>query len=68
MKYASALFAVTLLAGCGVETTSTAATAAATKAREAEAAQQTQERFQQKLDAANQQATERLQAMEQGKE
>jgi hypothetical protein len=41
------------LAGCGLETTSTAATAAAAKKQEIEAGKQTMQQFQQKLDQAN---------------
>lgn len=44
-----------LLAGCGVETASTAATAGAIKKEEVEQGRRNLEQFQQKLDQANQQ-------------
>jgi curli biogenesis system outer membrane secretion channel CsgG len=47
------------LAGCGLETASTAATAAAIKKQELEEGKKTMERAQQKIDAAMQQAQQR---------
>lgn len=47
------------LAGCGVETATTAATGAAIKARELEEGKKTQERAQQKIDQAMQQMQQR---------
>jgi uncharacterized lipoprotein YajG len=53
--------ALLLLAGCGVsETAVTAAAGAAAKGQEAEAAKETQERVEARLEAATQQAQERL--------
>ena len=49
------------LAGCGVETASTAATAAQIKARELEEGKKTQQRAQQKIDQATEQMQERAQ-------
>lgn len=46
------IFAVFLLAGCGVEVAGTAATVAAGKAKEAEEAKKTMEQYQQNLDTA----------------
>ena len=54
-------FALAALAGCGVETASTAATAAQIKAREIEEAKKTQQRAQGKIDQATQQMYERAQ-------
>ena len=47
------------LAGCGVETATTAATAASIKKQELEQAQKTQQQAQQKIDAAVQQMQQR---------
>ena len=47
------------LAGCGVETASTAATAASLKKQEVEQGQKTMTRAQQKIDAAMQQMQQR---------
>lgn len=47
------------LAGCGVETASTAATAAALKKQEVEQGQKTMQRAQEKIDGATQQAQQR---------
>jgi len=52
MKTFLALFAAAALAGCGVETATTAATAAAIKKQELEQGQKTMQRAQQKIDAA----------------
>ena len=62
------LLAITLasaLAGCGVETASTAATAAAIKKQELQEGQKTMQRAQQKIDAAAQQMQQRAGANEQ---
>lgn len=48
-----------LLAGCGVETASTAATAGALKKQEVEQGQRTMEQARQKIDAATQQLQQR---------
>ncbi len=48
------IFALALLAGCGVEVAGTAATGAVAKAKEAEEAKKTMEQYQQKLDTAQQ--------------
>jgi curli biogenesis system outer membrane secretion channel CsgG len=47
------------LAGCGLETASTAATAASIKKQELQEGQKTMERAQQKIDAAMQQTQQR---------
>lgn len=64
MKRLTVLLVFALLAGCGVETASTAATVGAAKAKEAEQAQNTKERVQQQIDAASAQTAARLQATE----
>lgn len=53
--------AVAALAGCGVETATTAATGAAIKKKELEEGKKTQERAQQKIDQAMDQAQQRAQ-------
>jgi hypothetical protein len=56
------LFALTLaasLAGCGLETASTAATAASIKKQEMQEGKKTMDRAQQKIDGAMQQAQQR---------
>jgi curli biogenesis system outer membrane secretion channel CsgG len=56
------LFALALaasLAGCGLETASTAATAASIKKQELQEGKKTMERAQQKIDGAMQQAQQR---------
>lgn len=50
-----------LVAGCGAEIFGSAATGAASKAEEVKQAQKTKEQVQQRLDAANQEAQQRLQ-------
>lgn len=65
MKHLTILVTFALLSGCGVETASTAATAGVAKAKEAEQARNTRDRMQQQIDAANAQATARLQAADQ---
>ena len=49
------------VAGCGVETASTAATGGAIKAQEAEAAKKTQDQMRQKIDQTMDQAQQRSQ-------
>jgi NifU-like protein involved in Fe-S cluster formation len=53
--------AVAVLAGCGVETATTAATGAAIKAKEVEAAKKTQDQMRQKIDQTMEQAQQRAQ-------
>lgn len=53
--------AVAALAGCGVETATTAATGAAIKKKELEEGKKTQERAQQKIDQAMDQMQQRAQ-------
>ena len=53
--------AVVALAGCGVETATTAATGAAIKKKELEEGKKTQERMQQKIDQAVDQMQQRAQ-------
>lgn len=50
-----------LVAGCGAEILGSAATGAASKAEEVKQAEKTKEQVQQRLDAANQEAQQRLQ-------
>ena len=52
---------IAALAGCGVETASTAATGAAIKAKEVEAAAKTQDQMRQKIDQTMEQAQQRAQ-------
>ena len=59
MKTLIAITATLALAGCGVETAGSAATAASIKKQELQEAQKTQERAQQKVDAAVQQMQQR---------
>jgi len=59
MKTLLALIAAAALAGCGVETATTAATAASIKKQELEQGQKTLQRAQQKIDAAVVQMQER---------
>jgi NifU-like protein involved in Fe-S cluster formation len=54
-----AISLLAVLAGCGVETATTAATGAAIKKREIEQAKKTQEQLQQKIEQANQQLQQR---------
>ena len=55
MKTILAIGVTAALAGCGVETASTAATAASLKKQEMEQGQKTMQHAQQKIDAAAQQ-------------
>jgi NifU-like protein involved in Fe-S cluster formation len=61
MRRLIVLLAVAALAGCGVETATTAATGAAVKKKELEEGQKTQERAQQKIGEAMEQAQQRAQ-------
>lgn len=59
MKTLLVLVATAALAGCGVETATTAATAAAIKKQELEQGQKTMQQARQKVDAAMQQVQQR---------
>ena len=59
MRSIVALAVAAALAGCGVETASTAATAASLKKQEMQQGQKTMERAQQKIDGAVQQMQDR---------
>ena len=59
MKTLLAIAMAGALAGCGVETASTAATAASIKKQELEEGKKTMERAQQKIDGAMQQMQQR---------
>lgn len=59
--HALVALAVVTLAGCGVETATTAATGAAIKAKEVEAAKKTQDQTRQKIDQAMDQMQQRAQ-------
>jgi curli biogenesis system outer membrane secretion channel CsgG len=59
MKMLAVFLAAAALAGCGVETVSTAATAAAIKKQEIEQGQRTMQQAQQKIDSAMQQMQQR---------
>ena len=59
MKKLLALAMASALAGCGVETASTAATAASIKNQELQEGQKTMQRAQQKIDGAMQQVQQR---------
>ena len=58
-------FIAAALAGCGVETASTAATAASIKKQELEEGKKTMQRAQQKIDGAMQQVQQRAGSNEQ---
>ena len=60
MYKSSAVLLLFLLSGCGAEVATSAATVAALKAKEMEQAKKTQEQAMKKLDAANQDAQQRL--------
>jgi NifU-like protein involved in Fe-S cluster formation len=60
MRRLSALALSLLLTGCGADVATTAATEATFKAKEVEQARKTKEQVVQKLDAANQEAQQRL--------
>lgn len=59
MRMPVAVVVAAVLAGCGVETASTAATAASLKKQELQEGQRTMQRAQQKIDGAMQQMQER---------
>jgi hypothetical protein len=59
MKTLLAIAAAAALAGCGVETASTAASAAAIKKQELEQGQKTMQQTRQKIDGAMQQMQQR---------
>ncbi|KPK08521.1 MAG: hypothetical protein AMJ64_03160 [Betaproteobacteria bacterium SG8_39] len=59
MKTLIAIALAAALAGCGVETASTAATAAALKKQELQQGQNSMQRAQQNIDSAMQQAQQR---------
>ncbi|HWI37194.1 MAG TPA: hypothetical protein VNU64_12140 [Burkholderiales bacterium] len=59
MKTLLVIVATAALAGCGVETATTAATAAAIKKQELEQGQKTMQQTRQKIDAAMQQVQQR---------
>jgi outer membrane biogenesis lipoprotein LolB len=59
MKTLVAITAAALLAGCGLDTASSAATAASLKKQELEQGQKTMQQAQQKIDSAMQQVQER---------
>ena len=59
MKTLLVLVATAALAGCGVETATTAATAAEIKKQELEQGQKTMQQTRQKIDAAMQQVQQR---------
>jgi len=59
MKTLLTIVAALALAGCGLETASTAATAASLKKQEVEQGQKTMQRTQEKIDGAMQQLQQR---------
>jgi curli biogenesis system outer membrane secretion channel CsgG len=59
MKTLLAITAIAALAGCGVDTATSAATAASIKKQELEQGQKTLQQAQQKIDAAMQQLQQR---------
>ena len=61
MRFLFVLMCDGFLSACGVETATTAAAVATAKAKEAQAAKKTEARVIQQIDAANQQAEQRLQ-------
>jgi curli biogenesis system outer membrane secretion channel CsgG len=65
MKTLLVIAATAVLAGCGVETASTAATAASIKKQELQEGQKTMQRAQQKIDGAAQQMQQRPGSTEQ---
>jgi curli biogenesis system outer membrane secretion channel CsgG len=62
MKTLIAFIAIAALAGCGVDTATSAATAASIKKQELEQGQKTMQQAQQKIDAAMQQMQQRANA------
>jgi curli biogenesis system outer membrane secretion channel CsgG len=65
MKILLVIAAAAALAGCGLETATTAATAASIKKQELEEGQKTMQRAQQKIDGAMQQVQSRAGSTEQ---
>jgi curli biogenesis system outer membrane secretion channel CsgG len=65
MKTLLVIAATAALAGCGVETASTAATAGSIKKQELQEGQKTMQRAQQKIDAAAEQMQQRAGSSEQ---
>ena len=65
MKTFLVIAATAVLAGCGVETATTAATAASIKKQELQQGQKTMQHAQQKIDAAAQQMQQRPASLEQ---
>ena len=61
MRYLIGVVAVAMLAGCGVDTATTAATSASIKKREVEEGKRTQDRAQQKIDQMQEQMQQRAQ-------
>ena len=61
MRQTMLVLAITVLAGCGVDTATTAATGAAIKKQEIEEAKKNQERAQQKIDQMQGQMQQRAQ-------
>ncbi len=59
MRQLIVVFAIAALAGCGVDTATTAATGAAIRKQEMEEGKKTMERAQQKIDQAMQQTRRR---------
>lgn len=59
MRQLVAVLLIAVLAGCGVETASTAVTAAAVKKKEMEEGKKTMEQTKQKIDEAMQQTQQR---------
>ena len=66
MKTVLAAIAVAVLAGCGVETATTAATSAEIKRREMEQAKKSMDMAKQKIEAANEQVQKRLERGSEG--
>lgn len=65
MKTLLSIIAASILAGCGVETASTAASAASIKKQELEQGQKTMQQAQQKIDGAMRQVHQRAAQREQ---
>jgi hypothetical protein len=61
MRYLTIAVSIAMLAGCGVDTATTAATGASIKKQELEEGKRTQERAQQKIDQMQEQMQQRAQ-------
>ena len=61
MRYLFVVSALAMLAGCGVDTATTAATGASIKKQEMEEGKRTQDRAQQKIDQMQEQMQQRAQ-------